>query len=99
MKREEFYFDSRDGLNKIHAVRYTPDDGQVKCVLQIVHGMAEYIERYEEFARFLTDKGFVVTGDDHSATENPCLPEGITVISVSRILPRWWCVMCTDSRK
>lgn len=65
MQREEFYFDSRDGLNKIHAVRYTPDEGQVKCVLQIVHGMAEYIERYEEFARFLTDRGFAVTGDDH----------------------------------
>lgn len=65
MKREDFYFDSRDGLNKIHAVRYMPDDGQVKCVLQIVHGMAEYIDRYEEFATFLTDRGFVVTGEDH----------------------------------
>lgn len=65
MQREDFYFDSRDGLNKIHAVRYTPDDAQIKCVLQIVHGMAEYIDRYEEFANFLTDRGFVVTGEDH----------------------------------
>lgn len=65
MQREDFYFDSRDGSDKIHAVRYTPDNGKVICVLQIVHGMAEYIDRYEEFARFLTDKGFVVTGDDH----------------------------------
>lgn len=66
MVKEEFYFDSRDGVTKLHAVRYRPEDGQqVRGVLQVVHGMAEYVERYEEFARFLTEKGFVVTGDDH----------------------------------
>lgn len=66
MIKEEFYFDSRDGKSKIHAVRYAPDRTEdVRCVLQIVHGMAEYIERYEEFAQFLTERGCVVTGDDH----------------------------------
>jgi len=65
MKKEEFYFDSRDGVSKIHAVRYTPDDGKVVCVVQIVHGMSEYVERYEEFAQFLTDRGIVVAGNDH----------------------------------
>lgn len=66
MVKEELYFDSRDGRTRLHAVRYSPDDlGQVRCVLQIVHGMAEYAERYEEFAEFLVGKGFVVTGDDH----------------------------------
>lgn len=66
MVREEFYFDSRDGQSKIHAVRFAPDAGkEVRGVVQIVHGMSEHIERYHEFAEFLTDKGFVVTGDDH----------------------------------
>lgn len=65
MKREEFYFDSRDNISRIHAVRYTPEDGTVTGVVQIIHGMAEYVERYEEFAAFLTGKGFVVTGEDH----------------------------------
>lgn len=65
MLKEDFYYDSRDGKHKIHAVRYVPDDGQVKCVVQIIHGMAEYIERYEEFAEYLTQRGFVVTGEDH----------------------------------
>ena len=51
MVKEEFYFDSRDGKSRLHAVRYMPDAGkEVRCVLQIVHGMAEYVERYEEFA-------------------------------------------------
>lgn len=66
MVKEEFYFDSRDGKSRIHAVRYRPEDtGQVRCVLQVVHGMAEYAERYEEFAAFLVERSFVVTGDDH----------------------------------
>lgn len=66
MIKEEFYFDSRGGKSKLHAVRYMPDnDADIRCVVQIVHGMAEYIERYEEFAEFLTARGCVVTGEDH----------------------------------
>lgn len=66
MVKEEFYFDSRDGKSRLHAVSYSPGEGTaVRCVLQIVHGMAEYAERYEEFARFLTERGFAVTGEDH----------------------------------
>lgn len=66
MVKEEFYYDSRDGVSKLHAVRYTPDgDEDIRCIVQIVHGMAEYVERYEEFAEYLTSKGIVVTGEDH----------------------------------
>lgn len=66
MVKEEFYYDSRDGISKLHAVRYKPfGDEEVRGVVQIVHGMAEYVERYEEFAEYLTSKGFVVTGEDH----------------------------------
>ena len=77
MKKEEFFFESRDNQSRIHAVRYTPDDGNVIGVVQIIHGMAEYVERYAEFAQFLTEKGFVVTGEDHlghggSVGENGC---------------------------
>lgn len=70
MKKTEFYFDSRDGESRIHALRYEPEaenlpEGRPVAVLQIVHGMAEYIERYEETARFFVERGFVVTGEDH----------------------------------
>lgn len=66
MVKDEFYYDSRDGKSKLHAVRYAPEAGEeVRCVVQIVHGMSEYIERYEEFAEFLTARGCVVTGEDH----------------------------------
>ena len=66
MIKEEFYFDSRDGENRIHAVRYTPDDGNVRGIVQIVHGMAEYVERYENLAEFLTKRGILVTGEDRT---------------------------------
>ena len=65
MKKEEFYYASKDNGSHIHALRYTPDDGNVRAVVQIVHGMAEYVERYEAFARHLADRGIVVTGGDH----------------------------------
>lgn len=64
VKKEEFTFDSRDGQSKIHAVRWVPE-GKVVCILQIVHGMAEYIERYEDLAQYLGERGVLVTGDDH----------------------------------
>lgn len=65
MRKEEFYFPSRDNHTQIHAVRWIPESEKPSCIVQIVHGMAEYVERYEEFAHFLTDNNILVTGDDH----------------------------------
>lgn len=65
MKKEEFGFDSRDGKHKLHAIRWVPDAEKPVCILQIVHGMAEYIDRYDEFAAYLADRGVLVVGDDH----------------------------------
>lgn len=65
MKKEEFYFESRDNRSRLHAVRYLPDTGEVRGIVQIIHGMAEYVERYGEFAEYLTDRGFAVVGEDH----------------------------------
>ena len=64
MKKEEFTFLSADGQTTIHAVRWIPE-GEVRAVLQIAHGMCEYIERYERFALVLNEKGILVTGNDH----------------------------------
>ena len=64
VKKEELTFESRDGQSKIHAVRWIPE-GKVICILQIIHGMAEYIERYEEVAQYFAQKGILVTGEDH----------------------------------
>jgi len=39
--------------------------GQPRAVVQIVHGVAEYVGRYDHVARFLTERGFLVCGEDH----------------------------------
>lgn len=62
--RREFYYASSDGATKIHGVEWLPD-GEITAVLQICHGMVEYIERYDEFAAFLNARGYYVVGHDH----------------------------------
>ena len=62
--RDEFYFPSKDGNTEIHTIEWKPE-GEVKAVLQICHGMVEYIRRYDEFAQFLCGEGYYVVGNDH----------------------------------
>jgi len=64
MKKEEFYYDSFCNTNRIHAIKWVPE-GTPLCIVQIVHGMAEHVGRYEEFAQFLTDRNIMVVGEDH----------------------------------
>ncbi len=65
MKKENIYFESRDGVSKLHAIVWSDETKNPIGILQIIHGMAEYIDRYDDFARFMVEKGFVVVGDDH----------------------------------
>lgn len=61
--RESFTIPS-NGIGRLHCCRWMPE-GEPKAVLQIVHGIAEYIERYDDFARFLNGLGYVVVAEDH----------------------------------
>ena len=63
--REEFYVDSVDEIHMIHGFRWYNTDKAYKGVIQVVHGMLEYIERYDEFARAMAENGYFVIGHDH----------------------------------
>lgn len=65
VKKEIFTFLSEDGRTPLHGVRWIPESGRYEAVLQIVHGMVEYVERYEEFARYMAERGYLVVGHDH----------------------------------
>ena len=69
MKTESITFLSNDGKTNVNGVLWTPEgmeeSARPRGIFQIVHGMAEYIDRYQHFAQFLTDNGFVVCGADH----------------------------------
>ena len=61
---EDFYFESSTGVNRIHARKCLPD-GTPRGVVQIAHGIAEHIRRYDDFMNFLAENGFVAVGNDH----------------------------------
>ena len=60
---EEFYYPSK-GEGQIHACRWAPE-GPVRAVVQFVHGLSEYVSRYDGFARYLNEHGLVMVGEDH----------------------------------
>jgi alpha-beta hydrolase superfamily lysophospholipase len=64
VRKEELTYKSRDRQTMIHAIKWIPE-GQPIAILQIIHGMQEYVDRYDEYARFLAEKGILVMGNDH----------------------------------
>lgn len=75
----EFTFLSTDGKTQLHGMRWEPDGGSVRAVLQICHGVAEHIARYDTFARYLNGLGIAVVGHDHLG-HGLSLPEGGTPV-------------------
>lgn len=61
--RTDFYYDSC-GAGRIHACSWIPDKTPI-AVVQIVHGIAEHVERYQVFADYLNQQGVLVVAEDH----------------------------------
>lgn len=62
---ENISFRSSNGKNIVRGKIMTPVCDEIKGVVQISHGMCEYIDRYDEFANYLLEQGYVVAGHDH----------------------------------
>lgn len=75
---QEFTFLSSDGKTNLHAMEWLPE-GKPRAVLQIVHGVAEHIARYEGFAKFLNEQGVAVVGHDHLGHGKSVTPNGTPV--------------------
>ena len=61
----EYFIPSSDGKTLVHVDQWTPVGRNIVGVVQIAHGVAEYAKRYEPFAKYLCDNGFVVVANDH----------------------------------
>ena len=60
-----FTFTDPDGF-EIFVYKWSPEPGvKARAVVQVAHGAAEHALRYERFAQFLNQHGFVVYADDH----------------------------------
>lgn len=64
MKKIELYMPSTSHADQLHVIVWQPEEN-VQGIIQISHGMIEHINRYDRFARFMADKGFLVIGNDH----------------------------------
>lgn len=61
---KEYTFTSSDSKTKIRVRRWDPD-GAPRGIVQIAHGVAEHVERYDGFMSYLAENGFIAAANDH----------------------------------
>ncbi len=92
IEKREFKVPSSDGIHQLHVVAWSPE-GAPKGVVQIAHGIAEYMGRYQQYATVLAEHGYYVVGNDH-------LGQGYTVNSPEELgytaEKAGWFKMCAD---
>ena len=66
MKAKKYTHISGADKLELSVLRFEPDNAEdIKGIVQLVHGMNEYKERYIPFMEFLTDNGFITVIHDH----------------------------------
>ncbi len=63
--RTEAYYNSTTGEDMIRTLIWRNDELPPMGVVQISHGLTDHIDRYDRFARFICEQGYVVCGNDH----------------------------------
>lgn len=63
MEKREWLRKASSGEGQIYSVIYSGTEK--RALLHLIHGMSEHSGRYEDFAAFLVDHGFVVVMEDH----------------------------------
>lgn len=58
-------FPSSDGVHTIYAEIYTPKTASARGVIQLAHGMIDYVGRYKDMADYLAKEGFILAGNHH----------------------------------
>jgi len=61
----EFSYKSSDGKTDISARVWEDEKVDPRAILQISHGMTEYKERYNRFAKWMASRGILVCANDH----------------------------------
>ena len=60
---QDFWYPSC-GAGQLHGCRWEPQ-GTPRAIVQIIHGIADFAARYDEFAEYLRKLGFLVVAEDH----------------------------------
>ena len=64
IKYEDFFSSEVDGL-EISVLAVAPEEKPYRGIVQLVHGMSEYKERYLPFMEYLAERGFLTVIHDH----------------------------------
>ena len=75
IQQKEKRFPSAAGNCDIRVRYWIPEE--IRGAVQLTHGMAEHIDRYQEFALFLARNGFLVYGHDQAGHGKSIPSEGI----------------------
>lgn len=62
---ESLSYPSCDGVHTVAGYLYTMPGVPVRAVLQLSHGMCEYVGRYRHMAAFYAAQGIALAGNDH----------------------------------
>lgn len=65
LEQSSFSFHTSDGIEVFAKKWEAADRNKPKAIIQIAHGMAEHIQRYDEFAQYLIYANIYVYGNDH----------------------------------
>ena len=68
------FFKSSDGTSDV-GYNVWWGKGYPKAIFQLAHGMAEHIDRYDRFARFLANRGYAVFGNNHIGHGNSVISD------------------------
>ena len=83
---------SSDGIHRLEGTVYLPQ-GVPKGLFQIVHGMTEYVGRYDDFMRLMAGAGYICFGYDHLGHGKTAAADGI----YGYIAPKdGWRFLCQD---
>ncbi|MGX7013202.1 alpha/beta fold hydrolase [Vagococcus silagei] len=74
--KKYFVIESLDEKTDLNGIIWQPDvTSQPRAILQVVHGMAEFIERYEALGQFFANQRILVVGHDHLGHGESVNPE------------------------
>ena len=93
VQTKTFRVPSTDKTHTLAGVVYIPDGNPVG-ILQVVHGMTEYIGRYDRFMREMAEAGFVVCGHDHLGHGQTADPSEWGYIAPKN----GWDILCRDAK-
>ena len=88
---KEFTFRSGNAVNNVYVRGWLPD-GPVRGTVQLAHGIAEYVQRYDPFMQFLANEGYAVYANDHIGHGRSSLPNRLGYVGDSA----GWNIMVGD---